>query len=138
MPVVPLSPNSNFFIPFDSMRFNWLSQLRWVSAMGYTFEGVSQVELRGRLFDCSAVRDEHFSTSWQCAIIENNVDSNDAKIKVYNVEATEKCAFGTSLYSPAVCLSSQAPYCLSCFKDALVLTLSIQMNRDEPSQPALF
>ncbi|KAG1673764.1 hypothetical protein FOA52_002333 [Chlamydomonas sp. UWO 241] len=44
---------SNFFITYDQMRLNWLSQLRWLSAMGYTFDGLAQLELMGALYNCS-------------------------------------------------------------------------------------
>jgi hypothetical protein len=44
---------SNFFITYDQMGLNWLSQLRWLSAMGYSFDGLAQLELRGALYDCS-------------------------------------------------------------------------------------
>ena len=45
---------SNFFITFDDLRFRWLSQLRWASALYYAFEGLARVEFGGARFDCSA------------------------------------------------------------------------------------
>ncbi|GAX73384.1 hypothetical protein CEUSTIGMA_g837.t1 [Chlamydomonas eustigma] len=44
---------SNFFISYDQMYFYGLSQLRWISATNFCFEGMAQVELLGGNFDCS-------------------------------------------------------------------------------------
>ncbi|KAL6756257.1 ABC-2 type transporter-domain-containing protein [Haematococcus lacustris] len=44
---------SNFFIMYSQMAFNWLSQLRWISAMGYAFGGLAQEELRHAAYNCS-------------------------------------------------------------------------------------
>lgn len=44
---------SNFFITFDDLRFKWLSLLRYLSALYYAFEGLSQIEFGGARFDCS-------------------------------------------------------------------------------------
>jgi len=45
---------SNFFIMYDQMTLSWLSQLRWVSAMGYAFDGLAQLELSGDMYNCSS------------------------------------------------------------------------------------
>lgn len=44
---------SGFFITFQEMAFKWMTYLRYTSAMHFAFEGLLQVELGGRTFDCS-------------------------------------------------------------------------------------
>jgi ATP-binding cassette subfamily G (WHITE) protein 2 len=44
---------SNFFIPFDLIEFDWISWLKWVSAMGYTWNGITKIEFQNRNFTCS-------------------------------------------------------------------------------------
>jgi hypothetical protein len=44
---------SGFFITFREMAFKWMTYLRYTSAMHFAFEGLLQVELGGRTFDCS-------------------------------------------------------------------------------------
>lgn len=44
---------SNFFIPFELIEFSWVSWLRWVSAMGYTWNGITKIEFENRNFTCA-------------------------------------------------------------------------------------
>lgn len=44
---------SNYFIPFELIRFDWISWLQYFSAMGYTFEGAVLLEFGDRNFTCS-------------------------------------------------------------------------------------
>eukprot|EP00803_Ostreobium_quekettii_P007966 evm.model.scf_884EXC.7 EVM.evm.TU.scf_884EXC.7 scf_884EXC:39023-46896(-) len=44
---------SNYFIPFDQIRFGWISIIHYISAMAYTFEGLVQLEFEGVVFNCS-------------------------------------------------------------------------------------
>jgi hypothetical protein len=44
---------SNFFITIHELRFKWLSSLRYLSALYYSFEGLSRAEFGGAAFDCS-------------------------------------------------------------------------------------
>jgi len=45
---------SNFFITFNDLRFKWLSNLRYLSALYYSFEGLAHIEFGDARFDCSA------------------------------------------------------------------------------------
>lgn len=47
---------SNFFIPFQQINLKWISWLKYISAMGYTFNGALQLEFRDRNFSCNAGR----------------------------------------------------------------------------------
>jgi hypothetical protein len=48
---------SNFFITFDQLTLKPFSQLRYLSAMGYAFEGLTRAELSGRTYNCSSGMD---------------------------------------------------------------------------------
>lgn len=43
---------SSFYLTFEEMSFGWISQLRYVSALYYAFEGLTTIEFKGRLFSC--------------------------------------------------------------------------------------
>ncbi|KAI8470965.1 MAG: hypothetical protein J3K34DRAFT_520870 [Monoraphidium minutum] len=45
---------SNFFMPFADINFQWLTFLKWFSALYYSFEGLARIEFGGARFDCSA------------------------------------------------------------------------------------
>ena len=45
---------SNFFIPFEQIELNWVAWLRWLSAMGYAWNGVTKIEFQNRDFSCAA------------------------------------------------------------------------------------
>lgn len=44
---------SNFFITFTSVRLYGITQLRWISAMYYAFEGVALTEFQGMSYRCN-------------------------------------------------------------------------------------
>ena len=48
---------ADYFIRESDMTFTWMSYLRYGSVLGYTFEGVSQGELRDREFPCPSEND---------------------------------------------------------------------------------
>ena len=44
---------NNFFITFTEVTLGWLTQLRWLSALFYAFEGLAVVEFGGVKLNCS-------------------------------------------------------------------------------------
>ena len=44
---------SNFLVRYVDMRHHWLSYLRYLSAMGYTFAGLLQLEFSGLTVSCA-------------------------------------------------------------------------------------
>lgn len=49
---------SNFFITFTEIEFQWLTILRWLSALYYAFEGLAVTEFGGLTFRCDAGLDK--------------------------------------------------------------------------------
>jgi hypothetical protein len=48
---------NNFFITFKEASLEWLTNLKWVSALYYAFEGMSVVEFSGVMLPCSGGMD---------------------------------------------------------------------------------
>ena len=44
---------SNFFIPFNNVLFQWLTHLRWISALYYAFEGLAVAEFGNVMLRCN-------------------------------------------------------------------------------------
>lgn len=44
---------NNFFITFKEVTLGWLTNLKWISAMYYAFEGMAVVEFQGVRLNCS-------------------------------------------------------------------------------------
>lgn len=49
---------SNFFITFASVKLYGITELRYISALFYTFEGVTQVEFANKYFRCNKGMDD--------------------------------------------------------------------------------
>eukprot|EP00879_Flechtneria_rotunda_P017044 GHRR01017850.1.p1 GENE.GHRR01017850.1~~GHRR01017850.1.p1 ORF type:complete len:820 (+),score=223.92 GHRR01017850.1:95-2554(+) len=49
---------SNFFITFTEVVFQWLTMLRWVSALYYAFEGLAVAEFGNMTFPCDQGMDQ--------------------------------------------------------------------------------
>lgn len=54
------------------MRFGWISNGRWLSAMSYSWDALVQSEFRGRLFNCDSGIMPGDSTRWLKALFPNN------------------------------------------------------------------
>lgn len=49
---------SNFFITFSSVQLHGITELRYLSALFYTFEGVAQTEFANKYFRCNQGLDD--------------------------------------------------------------------------------
>lgn len=49
---------SNFFITFTEVIFQWMTVLRWVSALYYAFEGLAVTEFGGMTYRCDRGLDQ--------------------------------------------------------------------------------
>jgi hypothetical protein len=48
---------NNFFITFKEASLQWLTHLRWISALYYAFEGMAVVQFKGMTLSCSGGMD---------------------------------------------------------------------------------
>jgi len=62
---------SNFFIIFTDVAFQWLTALRWVSALYYAFEGLAVTEFGGVRYRCDQGMDTNMLASLR-ALLPNS------------------------------------------------------------------
>lgn len=64
---------SNYVAPYGDMRLPGLSGLRWLSAMGYVYDGTVQAEFGGgRGLDCSGALASVANDSWLPRLLPGN------------------------------------------------------------------
>lgn len=59
---------SNFFIPFDMIELPWVSSMKWLSAMGYTWNALTKIEFQHRDFSCAGDRVSNAPNTISCLV----------------------------------------------------------------------
>lgn len=101
---------SDFFIVFQDVVFNWLTQLRWFSALYFAFEGLLTIQFKGFDYKCTGALSED-----NIAFIQDFVPSISQRLNVVV----------SSLNQPNCILRPEATFAYFGFSRPFSTTISI-------------